>query len=71
MDLGEEAGGDNKCWTYFLSRVETSPGIKKSPLVSGGVINRDKRPTQLFVPVRATNRDKRPLFCPGWCLQPR
>ena len=23
-----------------------------------------------FVPVRGTNRDKRPPFCPGWCLQP-
>src|SRR6185437_9548880 len=27
-------------------------------------------PRSLFVPVGATNRDKRPLFCPGWCLQP-
>ena len=27
----EVSSGDNKCWTYFLSRVETSPGIK-SPL---------------------------------------
>ena len=23
-----------------------------------------------FVPVGATNRDKRPPFCLGWCLQP-
>ena len=23
-----------------------------------------------FVPVGATNRDKNPPFCPGWCLQP-
>ena len=25
---------------------------------------------QPFVPVGATNRDKRPPYCPGWCLQP-
>jgi len=23
-----------------------------------------------FVPVGGSNRDKRPPFCPGWCLQP-
>ena len=43
---------------------------KKSPLVSGGVINRDKRLAQPFVPVGVTNRDKRPPFCPGWWIQP-
>ena len=30
----------------------------------------EKRPAQPFVPVGATNRDKRPPFCPGWWLQP-
>ena len=24
----EVSSGDNKCWTHFLSRVETSHGIK-------------------------------------------
>ena len=43
---------------------------KKSPLVSGGVINRDKSLCGPFVPVGVTNRDKSPPFCPGWCLQP-
>jgi hypothetical protein len=37
----------------FLSRLDTPNGTK------GG----------LFVRVGTTNRDKRPPFCPGWCLQ--
>ena len=43
---------------------------KKSPLVSGGVINRDKRPAQPFVPVGGSNRDQRVPFYPGEDLQP-
>src|SRR6185312_11522452 len=43
---------------WLLSRVQRLAG----PAGGGG-----QGP---FFPVGATNRDKRPPFCPGWCLQP-
>src|SRR6185312_10665314 len=37
---------------------------------SGGGRGKGIRGPRPFVPVGATNQDKRPPFCPGWCLQP-
>ena len=37
---------------------------------SGGGGGKGIRGPRPFVPVGSTNRDKRPPFCPGWCLQP-
>ena len=37
---------------------------------SGGGRGKGIRGPRSFVPIGATNRDKRPPFCPGWCLQP-
>ena len=37
---------------------------------SGGGRGKGIRGSRSFVPVGATNRDKRPPFCPGWWIQP-
>src|SRR6185436_19430672 len=36
---------------------------------SGGGRGKGIRGPRSFVPIGATNRDKKPPFCPGWCLQ--
>ena len=53
-----------------MSRLETPTGTKGGHFILVGGSNRDKRTAQPFVPTGDTNRDKRPPFCPGWCLQP-
>ena len=53
-----------------MSRLETPTGTKWGHFILVGGSNRDKRLAQPFVPVGDTNQDKRPPFCPGWCLQP-
>ena len=37
---------------------------------SGGGRGKGIRGPRSFVPIGDTNWDKRPPFCPGWCLQP-
>ena len=43
---------------------------QKVAFVPGPTASRASGGQGPFVPVGATNRDKRPPFCPGWCLQP-
>ena len=45
------------------------PG-QKGVLISRLVLAPGTKCLEPFVPVGATNRDKRGSFCPGWCLQP-
>ena len=67
--LSRAKNSKNK-WAEWLGRGR-GKGIRgPRSFVPVGDTNRDKRLRGPFVLVEATNRDKRPPFCPGWCLQP-
>ena len=52
-----------------LSRQPLGPG-QQVAFVPGPTASRVSGGPRPFVPVVSTNRDKMPLFCLGWCLQP-
>ena len=69
--------GESKIFTNVVKKWARTPlsrakNSKKTSELNGSGGGRGKgiRGPRPFVPVGGTNRDKRPPFCPGWCLQP-